>query len=133
RLPGEAPTQDSVHRAQTGAITKKVRTFYVESATGLIPRDDILQALRNEKDFSKLDMVLTDDAKLADVMVVVDYIPWTFDYTFKAFEQKGKVIIAAGRVTEFNGYLAAPALAKKLVNQLKPNRETQTVATEAKK
>jgi hypothetical protein len=132
RLANEAPSEATVHGAEPQSLANSVRTFYVESHTILIPRDHILQALRNEKDFASLDMVLTDDPKLPDVTVIVDYIPFTFDYTFKALEQKTKVVIAAGRVTEFNGYLAAPALAKKLVNQLKAFRSQKSTRTQAK-
>jgi hypothetical protein len=130
RLANEMPTEATVHKAEPQSLANSVRTFYVQSDTILIPRDHMLQALRNEKDFASLDMVLTDDPKLSDVTVIVDYIPFTFDYTFKALEQKTKVVIAAGRVTEFNGYLAAPALAKKMVNQLKAARSQKPGQTQ---
>ena len=128
-LASEASKADKVHNAETGRIAKFVRTFAVRVDTLLIEHDHMIEALRNTNDFDKIDLVMVDDPRSADVLVTVDYIPFTFDYTFKAVDQRTKVVVAAGRVTAFAGYFAAPELAQELVRRLKQARKV-TIAKE---
>ena len=127
RLGGESAT-DSLHNVQPAKIAKYNRTFAVSSATILIPRDHMLQALRNQKDFAALDLVLLENRGAAEVFVEVDHIPWTFDYTFKVVDRETSTVIGAGRVTAFNGYIAAGDLADKIVKQMKQWKANAKVA-----
>ncbi|MCI0351586.1 MAG: hypothetical protein L0Z53_19360, partial [Acidobacteriales bacterium] len=126
------PTPASLHSVQPGKLANYHRTYAVNSATILIERDLMLEALRNQRDFAALDFVLVENRELAEVFVEVAYVPWTFDYTFKVIDQKTSVVIGAGKVTAFNGYLAAPALAKKIAAQMKKWRSQATVTTPKK-
>jgi hypothetical protein len=126
------PAPASLHDVQPGKLANYDRTYAVHSATILIERDLMLEALRNQSDFANLDFVLVENRDAAEVYVEVAYVPWTFDYTFKVIDQKTSVVIGAGKVTAFNGYLAAPALAKKIATQMKKWR-SQTVVTTSKK
>jgi hypothetical protein len=119
----------NTHTVNTSQLSKAVRTFYVVSKTTLIPRDHMVQALRNTKDFEKSDLVLVENPQDAEVMVTVDFIPFTFDYTFKAVDRLTDVVLVAGRVTAFNGYIAAPELAGKIVRNLERTRSTVSTAT----
>lgn len=119
---------DSLHDVQPAKLGKYNRTFAVSSATILIPRDHMLQALRNQRDFAALDLVLLEDHAAAEVLVEVDHIPWTFDYTFKVVDHDTSAVIGAGRVTAFNGYIAAGDLADKIVKQMKEWKATAKAA-----
>jgi len=119
--PGASATRQEVHNAHTEKVSAQSRTFALRSNTVLIPDDLMLEALRNQHGFSALDLVLVDNPSVADVMIEVAYVPFTFDYTFKAWERRTSVVIASGKITAFNGYLAAPELAAKLVSQLVPS------------
>ena len=125
RRPEIAEAATKIAKTDAVKVAKTVRTFAVKSETWLVPKDLVLQAIQNHKDFPGLDLVMVNDWQLAQVRVEVGYVDWTFDYTYKAIDQKRDVLIASGEVTEFNGYLAAPAIADAVIEKLKKERETQ--------
>jgi hypothetical protein len=90
RLEGDTipPTAASLHNVQPGKLANYDRTYAVHSATILIERDLMLEALRNQRDFASLDFALVENRDLAEVYVEVAYVPWTFDYTFKSLIKK---------------------------------------------
>jgi hypothetical protein len=124
-----ADAASKIAKTDANKVARTVRTFAVRSDTWLVPRDLVLEAIQNHKDFPGLDLVLVNDWQLAQVRVEVGYVDWTFDYTYKAIDQKRDVLIASGKVTQFNGYLAAPAVADAVIEKLKKDRENATSAT----
>jgi len=118
-----ADAATKIAKTDANKVARTVRTFAVRSDTSLVPRDLVLEAIQNHKDFPGLDLVLVNDWQLAQVRVEVGYVDWTFDYTYKAIDQKRDVLIASGKVTQFNGYLAAPAIADAVIEKLKKDRQ----------
>lgn len=118
-----ADAATKIAKTDANKVARTVRTFAVRSDTWLVPRDLVLEAIQNHKDFPGLDLVLVNDWQLAQVRVEVGYVDWTFDYTYKAIDQKRDVLIASGKVTQFNGYLAAPAIADAVIEKLKKDRQ----------
>jgi hypothetical protein len=125
RGPEIADAANKIAKTDANKVTKTVRTFAVKSNTWLVPNDLVIQSIQNNKDFSGLDLVLVNDWQLAQVRVEVGYIDWTFDYTYKAIDQKRDILIASGKVTAFNGYLAAPEIADAVIEKMKKDREAQ--------
>jgi hypothetical protein len=110
------------HFSQPAKIAKIVRTVYVWSDTFLIERDDLIERLRTAEGFNDLDLVLVEDSRKADMELVAQHIPFTFDYTLKAIDIKTTATLATARVTVFNGYLASIELPKKFVTMLREQR-----------
>jgi hypothetical protein len=131
RRPEVADAANKIAKTDANKVAKTVRTFAVKSDTWLVPNDLVVQSIQNNKDFSGLDLVLVNDWQLAQVRVEVGYIDWTFDYTYKAIDQKRDILIASGKVTAFNGYLAAPELADAVIQKLKKDRDAQKVPAAA--
>ena len=125
RRPEIADAATKIAKTDANKVAKTVRTFAVKSDTWLVPRDLVLEAIQNHKDFSGLDLVLVNDWQIAQVRVEVGYVDWTFDYTYKAIDQKRDILIASGKVTAFNGYLAAPEIADAIVEKMKKDRDSQ--------
>jgi hypothetical protein len=130
--PADEVTSETVHNVDNGALARRQRTFYVDVDTILIPRDLMINELRNQKEFASLDLLEVDRASLADVTIRVAYVPWTFDYTIVASDVKTTAILAAAKITAFNGYIAAPLLANEFVKRMKEARALQTKAEPAK-
>jgi hypothetical protein len=128
RRPEIADAATKIAKTNALKVAKTVRTFAIKSDTWLVPKDLVVQAMQNHKDFPGLDLVMVNDWQLAQVRVEVGYVDWTFDYTYKAIDQKRDVLIASGKVTQFNGYLAAPAIADAVIEKLKKEREAQKSA-----
>jgi hypothetical protein len=131
RRPEIADAANKIAKTDANKVAKTVRTFAVKSDTWMVPNDLVVQSIQNNKDFAGLDLVLVNDWQLAQVRVEVGYIDWTFDYTYKAIDQKRDVLIASGKVTAFNGYLAAPEIADAVVEKMKKDREGQKQAAAA--
>jgi hypothetical protein len=124
KLEAERAAKDpAVHYAQPNKIARVVRTVYVCSDTILIERDDLIERLRTTEGFSDLDLVLVEDSRKADLQIVAQHIPFTFDYTLKAIDNKTTATLATARVTVFNGYLASMELPKKFVSTMRDQRE----------
>jgi len=123
RRPEIADAATKIAKADANKVAKTVRTFAVKSDTWLVPHDLVIEAIQNHKDFSGLDLVLVNDWQIAQVRVEVGYVDWTFDYTYKAIDQKRDILIASGKVTAFNGYLAAPEIADAVIEKLKKDRQ----------
>jgi len=103
-------------------VARTAASLAVVSNTILIERDLMIEALKNEKDFDGLDLVIINGPERADLRLEVAYVPWTFDYTYKVLDQNTGIVVGAGKITAFNGYLAAPQLARKAVAKLKKHR-----------
>ena len=125
RRPEIADAANKIAKTDANTVAKTVRTFAVKSDTWLVPNDLVVQSIQNNKEFRGLDLVLVNDWQLAQVRVEVGYIDWTFDYTYKAIDQKRDILIASGKVTAFNGYLAAPEIADAVIEKMKKDRESE--------
>jgi hypothetical protein len=122
KLAEERGEFNHTHYAQPTKIARVIRTVHVCSYTSLIETDDLIERLKNTKGFQELDLVLVEDPRKADVLIVANHIPFTFDYTLKATDAKTSVNIASARATVFNGYIASVELSKELVRRLAEQR-----------
>jgi hypothetical protein len=122
KLSAERGAENPTHYAQPTSIARVVRTVYVCSQTVLIPNEDLIERLKNTDGFNDLDLVLVSRPDKADIVIIATHIPWTFDYTAYAIDQKTTVHTADARVTAFNGYLAAVELSKEVVARLRQQR-----------
>jgi hypothetical protein len=125
KLSAERGEGNPTHYAQPVKIARVVRTVYICSQTPLVASDDFTERLKNTAGFDELDLVMVENPKKADILVYVNHIPWTFDYTAYAIDNKTSVHTADARVTAFNGYLAAIELSKEVVDRLKKQREAK--------
>ena len=103
-------------------VARSAASLAVVSNTILIERDLMIEAVKNEKDFDGLDLVIINGPERADLRLEVAYVPWTFDYTYKVLDQNTGIVVGAGKITAFNGYLAAPKLAHNALDKLKKHR-----------
>ena len=131
RRPEIADAATKIAKTDANKVARTVRTFAVKSDTWLVPRDLVLEAIQNHKEFPGLDLVLVNDWQIAQVRVEVGYVDWTFDYTYKAIDQKRDILIASGKVTAFNGYLAAPEIADAVIEKLKKDRQNAQSSTQS--
>lgn len=119
--------QAAIERArQTDLQTvAKTKTFYVQSQTIFVNRGQLVGEVRNRDGFKDLQLVEVDNPRSAEVILTVDHIHFTFDYSYKAVDKKTSVVLAAGKVTALHGYFAAMELAHAFVNDMKKMREQE--------
>lgn len=99
---------------------REARLMYVERKTSLCKPVMLQNALlKHAAQLDEWQVKLVDNEKLADLIVEIDQMPLTFFYTYVVRDKRAGVILGAGRVTAWDCNLAAPGLAKHIVNTLR--------------
>lgn len=124
RLPTPEAPPSSVAVASTNATERlrEVKTVYVRSNTSYFEPVQLQNDLRKRPEFVAWQLLIVDDVKVADAMIEVDRPLFTFTFTYTLTDRKTSVVLASGKVTAWDGNLAAPGLAKEIVKQIKTAR-----------
>lgn len=115
-------------RQNPKALLAQARTFYVTSATSYFKPVQLQDALRQRTEFDAWQLALIDgwdNQKFADVQVEVGRPLFTYNFTYQLTDRRTGIVLAAGKVTAFDGTLAAPKLAERIVAELKKARGEQ--------
>ena len=104
-------------------ILRSFRTMLVDaSGAGFFGTIQMKAALRNNKGFAGLNIVLVDDPVVADVVLIVGYT-FAWDYPFSLRHQNTSVDLLTGKGSgPFSGPKGASSVASELVKLLKPYR-----------
>lgn len=121
-----AQRDSEAHQSSPKELSKVVRTIHVTSRTTFIPRDLMIEKLTHQKGFEEADLVLVDDQDRADAEFIADFIPFTFDYTYRVVDRRTRAIIVNGKVTAFNGYIAAEDMADQFQKKMAARRKEAT-------
>jgi len=107
------------------ALLASARTFFISSGTSYFERVQLENALRKRSEFEAWEMVIIeawDKSNLADAHIEIDRPVFTFIFTYKVTDRSTGVLLASGKVTAFDGNIAAPLLAERIVEDLKKAR-----------
>lgn len=118
-----AQRDSEAHQSSPKELSKVVRTIHVTTRTTFIPRDLMIEKLTHQKGFEEADLVLIDDQARADAEFIADFIPFTFDYTYRVVDRRTRAIIVNGKVTAFNGYIAAEDMAAQFLKKMTERRK----------
>lgn len=99
-------------------ILRKFRTLYVTSKTVWLKDEVMKNALRQQPQFTDLGLVLVDNPKLADAVLVTDRVLMTWDFTYNLSHQNTSIILATGKFTSIDGMTAASVIAKDVVRRI---------------
>jgi hypothetical protein len=72
-----------------------------------------------------------DDERVADLVLTIDHVVFTYKFTFTLAHQRTGVIVASGSRIIWDGNLGAPDMAERVVEKLKDVRSQQPTKTEA--
>jgi hypothetical protein len=97
-----------------GAL-KKAKTIFIRSKTSFLTVDTLDRALIMQKDWPKLELVIVQDPRVADLLIELDRPLFTYVHTFVIVDKKTSVVLGSGKVTAFDGTIASPDLAKRIV------------------
>src|SRR5262249_5906443 len=103
-------------------ILRKFRTLYVTSKTVWLKDEVMKNALRQQPQFTDLGLVLVDNPKLADAILVADRVLLTWDFTYSLSHQNTSMILATGKFTSIDGMTAANVIAKDVMRRIKAER-----------
>lgn len=84
----------------------------------LLKPNQLENELRNRPEFTAMGLVLVRDMKAADLIIDLDRPVFTYTFTYTVTNPESSVLVTSGKVTAFDGNLAAPNIAKELVKRL---------------
>ncbi len=107
------------------ALLRRARVVYVTSSTSFF-EDELLQnALRKRDEFDSWQMVIVDGydkRNVADVIINIDRPLFTYTFIYTIINRGNGIVLATGKVTAFDGNLAAPKLAERIIEDMRVAR-----------
>ncbi|MBV9240730.1 MAG: trypsin-like peptidase domain-containing protein [Acidobacteria bacterium] len=98
------------------------KTVYVESATVGFKPEQLVNALNKQKEFPDFGLTFVNERDLADLILEIDHVVFTWKYTFKLYSQRLGVVVATGDRIIWDGNLGADAMADRVIEKLKATR-----------
>jgi hypothetical protein len=123
KIAGEESARIAASRPH--ALLNKARTFYIQSSTEFFEAVQMQNELRKREEFDRWQMAIIDSWEkrdVADAIIEVDRPLFTYTFTYKITDRGSGMIIATGKVTAFDGNLAAPQLAERVIEEIKKAR-----------
>jgi len=99
-------------------LLRSARTILIRSDTMFLKPNQLEEELRKRPEFSAMGLVLVRDMKAADLVVDLDRPVFTYTFTFSVTNPDTSVLVTSGKVTAFDGNLAAPKIASQLLKRM---------------
>ncbi len=103
-------------------LLSAARTAFIRSDTIHLPATIMSNTLQNQAGFQKLAINTTVNSQTADIIIIIDHVFLTFDYTYQVQHRQTSKILCSGNVTAFDGNLAAPKIAALLTEKIQDAR-----------
>jgi hypothetical protein len=107
------------------ALLSRARTVYISSGTSFFEPVQLQNALRKRDEIDEWQLAIIDGfdkGNVADILIEVDRPLFTYTFTYKITHRSTGVVLAAGKVTAFDGNGAAPKLARRIVEDIQKAR-----------
>ncbi|MGI8468138.1 MAG: hypothetical protein ACR2N3_06775 [Pyrinomonadaceae bacterium] len=94
------------------------KTIYVTSDTVFFKPEQLVNELNKRKEIDDWGLSFVEDRDVADLILEIDHLVFTYKFTFKIYSQRLGSIIATGDVIIFDGNLGSPDMAKRVIEKL---------------
>ena len=104
------------------AILARARIVFVQSDTQFFDSIQLQNALRKREEFDRWQMAIVDDWQkrdVADIIVEIDRPLFTYTFTYKITSRSTGILLATGKLTAFDGNIAAPKLAARVIEEMR--------------
>ncbi len=115
--------------ANPKALLSRARTLFISSSTSFFEPVQLQNAMRNRDELDAWKMVIVngwDKLSIADVLIEIDRPLFTYTFTYEITHRGTGVVLATGKVTAFDGNVAAPKLAARIIDEIKNARGEKT-------
>jgi len=102
------------------------RTFYINSDTRFFEEVQLQNALRKRTEFRDWQLTIVDGwakREAAELWVEVDRPLFTYTFTYQVIHRPTGIVLSTGKVTAFDGNVAAPKLASRIIEDIKKAKE----------
>ena len=113
------PPGSAVLKAATPyEILKASKTIYVNSWTSSFEPIHLVNALKKKPEMDEWGLSFVDEQDLADLIITLDHVTFTWKYTFSISSQRAGITVATGSVIIWDGNLGADSMAKRVIEKL---------------
>ncbi|MFN2597153.1 MAG: trypsin-like peptidase domain-containing protein [Pyrinomonadaceae bacterium] len=106
------------------------KTIYVRSMTNLFKPEQLVNELNKRAEINSWGLSFVDDERVADLVLTIDHVVFTYKFTFTLAHQRTGVIVASGSRIIWDGNLGAPDMADRVVEKLKDVRAQTPTKTD---
>ena len=119
--------EEAARIAETNPKTllRNARVMYINTHTDFIDDVQLQNELRKRPEFETWQMAIVDGLRkenVADIVIDIDRPLFTYIFTYRITSRSNGIILATGKVTAFDGNIAAPMLAKRIIEEMKVAR-----------
>jgi hypothetical protein len=107
------------------SLLRRARVLYVSSGTSFFEPIQLQNALRKRDEFDQWQMAIVDGwdkRNNADVIIQIDRPLFTYTFTYQITNRTNGIVLATGKITAFDGNVAAPKLASRIIEEMKVAR-----------
>ncbi len=131
-LSAKGPGSVVVKPKTVSEILAVSKTIYVTSASTTFKPDQMINALNGRKEMTEWGLTFTDERDLADLILEIDHVLYTWKYTFKLYSQRLGTVVASGSRIIWDGNLGAPYMADRFIEKVKIARGPEKKAPDPK-
>ena len=107
---------------RTEDLLSKSRTFYINSDTKFFEEEQLQNALLKRTEFKTWELSIVDgwnNREAAELWIEIDRPLFTYTFTYEIMHRRTGKVLATGKVTAFDGNVAAPKLAERIIDDIK--------------
>ena len=111
------------------ALLSRAQTVYITSSTSYFEPVQLQNELRKRSEFEAWEMAIVDGwqkGKLADITIDIDRPVFTFTFTYTITDRANNILLTSGKITAFDGNVAAPMLTKRIIEDIRKARGETT-------
>ncbi|HEY0384529.1 MAG TPA: serine protease [Pyrinomonadaceae bacterium] len=94
------------------------KTIYVTTNTAFFKPEQLINELRKRAELDQWGLTFVDDVQVADLVLTLDHIVFTYKFTFTLSHQRTGVIVATGNVIIWDGNTGAEQMARRVIDKL---------------
>lgn len=117
-LEARGPGSVVVRSARPVDVLLASKTIYVASRTTFFKPDQLVNELKKRAEVDAWGLSFVDDEQVADLVLTLDHVVFTYKFTFTLAHQRTGVIVATGSRIIWDGNLGAPDMAERVIEKL---------------
>jgi hypothetical protein len=119
--------EEAARVAETNPQTllRNARVMYIYTHTDFIDDVQLQNELRKRPEFETWQLAIVDGFRkrdVADIVIDIDRPLFTYTFTYRITSRSNGIVLGTGKVTAFDGNIAAPMLAKRIIEEMKVAR-----------
>ncbi|PWT95276.1 MAG: hypothetical protein C5B55_01505 [Blastocatellia bacterium] len=103
-------------------LLRRAHIIYINSDSDFFEVVQLQNALRKREEFDLWQLAIVDGwekRNVADIMIEIDRPLFTYIFTYQITNRANGIVLATGKITAFDGNIAAPKIAERIIEDLR--------------